>query len=197
MLFRRPVLERIAAGEVTLAFRRWRRPTIRAGGMLTTPIGVLAIDAVDISLETAVTDAEARQTGESGRDALLAGLGPASDGAALYRITFRRLCDDPREALRKQADLGADDEAELRRRLDRLDQTSRHGAWTRAILQRIAAAPGLRAGNLAEEFGRETLAFKADVRKLKALGLTESLDIGYRLSPRGRALLDRMEADGC
>jgi hypothetical protein len=27
------------------------------------------------------------------------------------------------------------------------------------------------------------------VRKLKALGLTESLEIGYRLSPHGEALL--------
>ena len=29
--------------------------------------------------------------------------------------------------------------------------------------------------------------FKRDVRKLKELGLTESLPVGYRLSPRGRA----------
>ena len=28
------------------------------------------------------------------------------------------------------------------------------------------------------------------MRKLKALGLTESLEVGYRLSPRGRAFLD-------
>jgi hypothetical protein len=37
--------------------------------------------------------------------------------------------------------------------------------------------------------GREKLPFKRDVRKLKELGLTESLLVGYRLSPRGRALL--------
>jgi hypothetical protein len=43
---------------------------------------------------------------------------------------------------------------------------------------------------LAERFGRERLPFKADVRKLKALGLTESLEVGYRLSPRGRAYLE-------
>ena len=40
------------------------------------------------------------------------------------------------------------------------------------------------------ELGRETLAWKADVRKLKEKGLTESLAIGYRLSPRGEAVLD-------
>jgi hypothetical protein len=46
---------------------------------------------------------------------------------------------------------------------------------------------------LAEAAGQERLAFKTRVRRLKALGLTESLEVGYRLSPRGRAFL---AADG-
>ena len=33
------------------------------------------------------------------------------------------------------------------------------------------------------------------MRKLKALGLTESLEVGYRLSPRGRAFLRRAGAE--
>jgi hypothetical protein len=45
------------------------------------------------------------------------------------------------------------------------------------------------AADIAASIGREKLPFKADVRKLKELGLTESLDVGYRLSPRGRAFL--------
>lgn len=32
--------------------------------------------------------------------------------------------------------------------------------------------------------------FKRRVRQLKELGLTESLEVGYRLSPRGRAVLE-------
>ena len=36
----------------------------------------------------------------------------------------------------------------------------------------------------------EKLKFKQDVRRLKELGLTESLDIGYQLSPRGEAVLE-------
>ena len=59
------------------------------------------------------------------------------------------------------------------------------------MLTLIAAHPGVRAGDLADRLGRERLDFKADVRKLKALGLTESLTVGYQLSPRGRAWLDR------
>ena len=45
---------------------------------------------------------------------------------------------------------------------------------------------------LAASVGREKLPFKRDVRKLKELGLTESLRVGYRLSPRGKALLERL-----
>ena len=82
------------------------------------------------------------------------------------------------------------DDEEIDRRLDRLDAASPTGAWTRATLGLIARKPAVRAGDLAAELGRERLPFKADVRKLKRLGLTESLDVGYRLSPRGRAYLD-------
>jgi hypothetical protein len=47
----------------------------------------------------------------------------------------------------------------------------------------------VRAPDLAASLGRETLPFERDVRKLKELGLTESLEVRYRLSPRGRAYL--------
>ena len=43
------------------------------------------------------------------------------------------------------------------------------------MLRLIGEQEGVRAGDLAAELGMERLAFKADVRKLKALGLTESL----------------------
>jgi hypothetical protein len=47
----------------------------------------------------------------------------------------------------------------------------------------------VRAGDLCRVAGQEILTFKTNVRKLKALGLTESLEVGYRLSPRGTAWL--------
>jgi hypothetical protein len=194
MLFKRPVLDRIAAGTVTLAFRRWCRPTVRAGGTLTTPAGVLTIEAVDVVAAGRITEAEARLAGFAGRDDLLAGLGAAK--GELYRIAFRLQGEDPRAALRQQDDLAPDEVAALRERLDRLDRSARHGAWTRAVLRLIGEQPGTRAPEIAARFGRETASFKTDVRKLKALGLTESLEVGYRLSRRGRALLDRIGDDG-
>ena len=56
-------------------------------------------------------------------------------------------------------------------------------------LAAIDRRPATRAPDLAEGLGRETAVFKRDVRKLKELGLTESLEKGYRLSARGRALM--------
>lgn len=74
-------------------------------------------------------------------------------------------------------------------RLDLLDRASRHGTWTRPMLQIIARHPRTPAAELALGFGREKRRLQADIRKLKQLGLTCSLRVGYELSPRGEAYL--------
>jgi hypothetical protein len=61
--------------------------------------------------------------------------------------------------------------------------------WTARTLDLLARHRGVRAGDLAARLGMERLPFKTNVRKLKALGLTVSLDTGYELAPRGRASL--------
>jgi hypothetical protein len=186
MLFRPADLAAIAAGEVTVAFRRWKRPMAKAGGTQQTPVGVLAFDAVDRVDD--ITPADARRAGFADPAAAWAML--RNREGDLYRIVLRLAGPDPRIALREDAALSEADRAEIGARLARLDRASTHGPWTEATLRAIADAPGTRAADLAERFGRERLPFKADVRKLKALGLTESLEVGYRLSPRGRAYLE-------
>ena len=188
MLISRKHLDRIAAGEIDRAFRRWKRPTVRTGGTLRTAIGLLAIDSVEPITDADVTEDDARHAGFESREALFAFL-PVRD-EQLYRIRLRTGGVDPRAALREQANLTQDDVRDLHARLAHLDARAPDGPWTAATLAAIAAAPGTRAADLAESLGRERLPFKADVRKLKALGLTESLEIGYRISPRGQALLD-------
>ncbi|WP_132124089.1 hypothetical protein [Actinocrispum wychmicini] len=186
MLIRVDVLERIQRGEVTLAFRRWRKPTVRAGGTLRTLVGVLAIDAVDRIDPDAVTADEAMRAGYPDLAALKATLS-TRDGD-VYRIALRFVGEDPRISLRSS--VPSDDEMEeIRARLRQMDERSPHGPWTRQVLHMIAAKPGARASDLAAELGRETRTFKADVRKLKELGLTESLQIGYQLSARGHAVV--------
>ena len=184
MLFRLETLRGIEAGEVTLAFRRWRRPTVRAGGTLRTRAGVLAIESVEPVDEKSITDADAARAGAADRADLIRRLRPEG---TLYRVEFRLAGPDPRIALRERASLDDDERAAIDARLARLDAASRHGPWTARVLDLIERRPATRAPDLAAELGRETAPFKADVRKLKELGLTESLERGYRLSPRGRA----------
>ena len=63
MLLSRKHLDRIAAGEIDRAFRRWKRPTVRAGGTLRTSIGLLAIDSVEPITDADVTEEDARLAG--------------------------------------------------------------------------------------------------------------------------------------
>ena len=163
MLFKAPVLAAIAEGKVDLAFRRWRKPTVKAGGTLTTPVGVLAIDAIAVVGPETISDADAIRAGYADAAAALAAL---EGEAPIHRIAFRLIGEDPRRALRLDVSSAALDEIETR--LARLDA---RGPWTAVVLELIAANPGVRAPDLAARLGRETLAFKMDVRKLKALGV--------------------------
>lgn len=185
MLLAADDLAAIRDGRVDLAFRRWRRPSVKAGTQLRTAAGVVEVIAVARVDEAEITDDDARRAGANDRAALLRRLARYPDGD-LYRIALRPAGDDPRVALRDQI---PDDPAPLLARLARLDRASATGPWTGAILALIGAHEGRRAADLAAQLGRETIAFKRDVRKLKELGLTESLDVGYRLSARGRTVL--------
>jgi hypothetical protein len=185
-------LSGLAAGWIELAFRRWERPRVKAGGRQKTPIGVVGFDAVEVVPRGAVTVEAARRAGFDSRAELLRFLDRRRAGE-IYRIQLRLVGPDPRVALR-QAVPDAAGLAEIERRLARLDRASARGPWTLAVLRAIAANPERRAGDLAAELGRERLPFKVDVRKLKEMGLTESLPIGYRLSPRGAAILAHLEA---
>ncbi len=187
MLFRRDVLDGIAAGDITLAFRRWRKASVRAGSKLRTAIGVIAIADISSVDPATITGVDARKAGLASRAALLAQL--AEGTGDIYRISLRFDGADPRIALRRAVPSESETDA-IVERLKRMD-ASRDRPWTQPVLLLIAKKPATRAADLAAEVGRETRLFKADVRKLKELGLTESLDVGYRLSPRGEAVLRR------
>ncbi|MDQ4036156.1 MAG: hypothetical protein M3153_09510 [Chloroflexota bacterium] len=186
MLFRPTILEGIRDGRVTVAIRRWPRPRVRPGGRQRTAIGVVAFDAVEVVDRDALGERDARDAGLPSLDQLLAFV----DGreGTIYRIRLRLAGEDPRVALREELPDGVA-LRELERRLERLDRASRHGPWTADVLRVIGEMPAVRAADLAGRFGRETRPFKIDVRKLKELGLTESLQVGYRLSPRGAAFV--------
>ncbi len=191
MIIRQAVLEGIRAGVVTLAFRRWVRPTVKAGGALLTAAGQLHIGGVRVVAAASISVADATRAGYSSRQALLDELN-AREAGEIYRIELGGLTADPRVALRARPAETPDELRDLRERLRRLDDRAPGGPWTTRVLRLIERHPGRRAGDLCRDMGQEMLPFKANVRKLKALGLTESLEVGYRLSPRGTALLDTL-----
>jgi GH24 family phage-related lysozyme (muramidase) len=188
MLFKQATLQAIADGKVTVAFRRWRRPTVRADGTLVTPAGMLAIDSVEKCTLDDITAKDARAAGHADVAELKTSLSKRRQGS-LYKVTFHVAGPDPRIAMRSRSRLTAQEIADLREQLARWDRASRSGLWTQRYLALIQRSPGVRAGDLAVEVGVDTGRFKANVRKLKAQGLTESLEVGYRLSPRGKAAL--------
>lgn len=189
VLIKRAMLEGIRRGEVNVAFRRWARPTVKPTTMLRTAVGVVAIDQVERVESRAIGDDDAVRAGFAGRRELLESL--RGEGA-LYRIELHFVGADPRVALREKRVLSDDDQADVLLRLASLDKRARQGPYTERFLSLIAGSPGRPAAALAAELGLETLPFKAQVRKLKELGLTESLEVGYRLSPRGHDVLSAL-----
>jgi hypothetical protein len=186
MLLRQKELEGILLGQVQLIFRCWQRPTVKAPSSLLTPIGKLDILAVADVEREAITEAEARLAGYASLGELNSELS-RYPRARVFRVSLGPLAADPRLALRAESldDVGAEAVAHKLAALDRRAQAP----WTSATLALIERRPATRAASLSRELGQEREAFKLNVRKLKNLGLTESLEVGYRLSPRGQSLL--------
>ncbi|WP_295812288.1 ASCH domain-containing protein [uncultured Nitratireductor sp.] len=188
MLFKRAILEGIARGDVTLAFRRWKRPTVKAGTRLRTALGEVPIGRVDAIEEAKLDDDAARRAGFSSLADLKESL-RGDGGRQLYRIEIGGLKEDRRAALRASAAIDAKDREAIHERLRRWDKSAGRSDYHHRLLNLIAERPETAAAELAAVLGVEKLKFKRDVRKLKELGLTESLDVGYRISPRGRSFL--------
>lgn len=157
---------------------------MKAGGTLQSPGGLLGIDEVAVVSPDDITREDVVAAGYRDRSEVLADLRPEGD---LYRIRFTRLGDDPRLALRQRADAEPAELDALCRKLGRLE-------WARPTLRIIADRPAIVSTDLADALGLDRPLFKQRVRRLKALGLTESLEVGYRLSPRGEVALAHLDA---
>jgi hypothetical protein len=186
MLFRSNILQGIAEGRVTLAFRRWRRPPPADGSTLRSPVGVLCLDRVTVVDEGDISPEDVGRTGMS-VDELRASL--AGEGT-LLRIELRLAGGDPRLALRERLPDDVEVQA-IGARLRKMDAAAA-APWTTRYLQVIADQPGVVSRVLARQVAADLPPFKRRVRQLKELGLTESLEVGYRLSPRGRAVLEHL-----
>jgi hypothetical protein len=176
-------------GTITVAFRRWRRPQVVAGHQYRTGQGMVLAEAIDVITPPDITPELARAAGFPDVPAAIADLRGDAE-LQLYCVRFRALdTPDPRDELASTATLSDEEAAAIAARLARMDAASKRGPWTAAVLEQIAARPAVSSVHLAETLDWDRPDFKLHVRRLKALGLTISLDVGYRLSPRGAALL--------
>lgn len=194
LLFKKPFHEGLVTGSVTVTYRRWDKPHVKAGGRYRChPIGVLEVDAIALVTVGTITDRDAAAAGFANRDALvayLAELGPLDDDTSVYRVQLHHGGDGDRVEIALATELSAADIAEIKAKLARMD---RDYTWTAKTLSLIDKHPRIAASQLAKKVDRETLPFKTDVRKLKKLGLTQSFEVGYEISPRGRAYLDAVK----
>jgi hypothetical protein len=190
MLLKDEIIKKIKSAEISLIFRRWKRAGVKTSGTQMTQLGVIGIDLVEVVTEDEITERDACDAGFPTKDELLEHLNYRDD--PIYRVRVHFAGEDPRKALREDANLTDAESAEIVEKLRRLDSRSQRGAWTEQYLQLIHDHPATYSGVLAKIAGVEILKFKPWVRKLKALGLTESLEVGYRLSPRGEKVLEAL-----
>ena len=173
MLFERRLLDGLADGSITVALRRWQRTQVLPGRRYRSPDGLVEVTAVEVV--DAVDETMARAAGFTSVDEAIASL--LGEGPITV-VHLHRVDDpDPRDVLSNDTTIA--DLAKLQKQV----------APYRAHLDLIAANPAVRAPDLAAQLGLDTVVFKRQVRRLKELGLTHSLRVGYRLSPRGEAFL--------
>ncbi|MFT3899918.1 MAG: ASCH domain-containing protein [Gordonia sp. (in: high G+C Gram-positive bacteria)] len=188
MLISRPIADGIRAGTVAAQYRKWDSPRVTVGGTQVTSAGVVRFAGVTrVDDVDGISDEQARAAGMADADTLRAALAKSRRGAHVYRVDLVWVSEDPRVELRNTLPDDAEC-AQIATRLGRLDRRAT-GPWTRDILEWIRDNPRVVSTRLAEQRGVDRAAMKVDIRKLKALGLTISHDVGYQVSPRGEAYL--------
>lgn len=178
----------IAAGEVTCSVRIWQSPRVKVGGRYRVGSGAIEVTSLrELRIED-ITPALARRSGFVGVVDLLK-VAKHGAGERVFVVEFRWLGEQPRPRP-SLAEPAADEVLDRIERLQKMDARA-EAPWVFAVLRWIARHPGTRAGDLALELGCDKPTIKRDVRKLKALGLTVSLETGYEISPLGAAVLRR------
>ena len=192
MIFRKEFLSKIEMGAVTIAYRRWKKLSVKVGGTLKTSIGVLQFTGIKKVSQSSLSESDAKRAGFDDLESLLKEMNSRTEGQ-IYKIQFKLIGKDPRLTLQTQ--VSAKDLKALIEKLKKMDKLSHRGPWIQKLLKLINKYPGVSSRELAQLIDyKDTLKFKLQVRKLKALGLTISLGTGYKLSPRGKKILSLLNS---
>ncbi len=91
MEFSKELRDDVAAGDITVTFRLWRRPQVKVGGRYRVGRAVIEVDRIDQVAFWDISAADVRRAGEKDREELrrrAAHAGPVHDDTVLYRIAF-------------------------------------------------------------------------------------------------------------
>ncbi len=91
MEFSAELRESVLAGDITVSFRLWRSPKVKAGGRYRVGAGLIEVDAVDLVPFAAITPDDVAAAGEPDLESLrrrAAHAGPIIADTMLYRIEF-------------------------------------------------------------------------------------------------------------
>jgi hypothetical protein len=92
--FSKELRDDVLVGDITVSFRLWRRPKVKAGGRYPVGPAVIEVDSIELIPFSAITAADVRRSGEPDRETLrrrAAHAGPIDDGTLLYRVEFHLL----------------------------------------------------------------------------------------------------------
>ena len=91
MEFSRELRSSVLSGDITVSFRLWQRPQVKAGGRYRVGEGQIEVESIEVIPFAFIDDDDIRRAGEADRESLrrrAAHAGPIHDGTVLYRIAF-------------------------------------------------------------------------------------------------------------
>ena len=168
MLFKKVHLQGIKSGNITLAFRRWKKASIKSGSLLHTSIGLVKIGEIETVNENDISEKDVLNAGFTNRKQLLKSFARNRTGT-IFKISVNYHSEDPRMKLREQTELTEQELTILKESVQRLDKFSKQGSWTSKVLLAIKDNPNHPAIGITKLTGFEKEWLKRNIRKLKNL----------------------------
>jgi hypothetical protein len=83
--------DRVEDGTISVSYRLWSRPKVKAGGVYRSGAVMIEIDEIELLPFSSITDEDLARTGEPDLETLrrrAAHAGPIDDDTVVYRVEF-------------------------------------------------------------------------------------------------------------
>jgi hypothetical protein len=89
--FSKELRDQVASGSITVSYRLWSRPKVKAGGRYASGPVTIEVDEIELVPFSSITDADLARTGEPDLETLrrrAAHAGPIDDDTLVHRVEF-------------------------------------------------------------------------------------------------------------